>query len=970
MTGAKGSGAALEGAAGFRSAEATKVRLRLDCRGVVQGVGFRPAVHRLASRLGLGGSLHNGPEGVRLDLVGRRADLECFLASLGDALPPAARLEPLDPHWSASEVEVSAGGSPPEPAAAGTPRLTISAEPATTAVPLGIGLVARSLVADRAPCPACRRELEDSRSRRCGDPFLSCCACGPRYTIATAEPWCRAHTTLAAFVPCPVCAMEFADPADRRFHAETISCPACGPRLSLVTGMDPAGPGARVPWPELESPSEVQARPDLESQTKLRPKPKPEPDSKPMVSPSAAAGASDPGQSPTAPSARLMADAAALLAAGGILALQGVGGFQLLVDASNRAAVARLRRRKRRPARPFALLVADPAWLDPHVQLDPAARDLLQSPAAPIVLLPRRSWDAEHLEVHRPNLHRPGPNQAAGTQPSLLDPGDRHSVDPNPLASAPMDRWPDPFPGVAPGSAQLGVMLPASPLHQLLVRRFGRPLVCTSGNRSGEPLCTDPAEALERLAGIADAFLIHDRPIARPLDDSVVQLIDGQPALLRRARGYAPEPQLLHGAPPDSATAVLALGGDHKAAPALALGGRVWLAPHLGDLTERRSFERFRNGVAELKARYGDQLEWIVIDRHPGYLSHQIGVALALAPLALQGVQHHAAHALAVAAEHGLEPPLLAFCADGLGYGHDSVAVGRPSEGFPPPASWGSPPLWGGELLALGPDRIERLACLRPLPLPGGDRAAREPRRVALGLLAVAGPGALAHPGAARCRRSFRSAEWELLVAMVERGVNCPWSSSLGRLFDGVASLLGLCQRTSFEGEAGLRLQGLAALAASAPMAQPDRGACDRYPFPQVPAAAGDGSGLPLGWLDWHPLLEALLADRAAGEAPSRCALRFHLSVAQGVADLLTSAAHVRGCRTVVLAGGCFQNALLLEQLTARLRRRGLQAHVARAVPGNDGGLALGQVWACRGLRERLGPGLRASPDRRAHSSH
>ena len=235
-------------------------------------------------------------------------------------------------------------------------------------------------------------------------------------------------------------------------------------------------------------------------------------------------------------------------------------------------------------------------------------------------------------------------------------------------------------------------------------------------------------------------------------------------------------------------------------------------------------------------------------------------------------------------------------------------------------------------------------------PCRGGDRAAREPRRVALGLLAVAGPGALAHPGAARCRRSFRSAEWELLVAMVARGVNAPWSSSLGRLFDGVASLLGLCQRTSFEGEAGLRLQGLAALAASAPMAQPDRGACDRYPFPQVPAAAGDGSGLPLGWLDWQPLLEALLADRAAGEAPSCCALRFHRAVAQGVADLLTSAAHVRSCRTVVLAGGCFQNALLLEQLTARLRRRGLQAHVARAVPGNDGGLALGQVWACRGL--------------------
>jgi hydrogenase maturation factor HypF (carbamoyltransferase family) len=787
-------------------------------------------------------------------------------------------------------------------------------------------------------------------------------------------------------------------------------------------------------------------------------------ESKPMASPSPSGGeqaeTGGPAESPAARSARLIAAAAELLAEGQILALQGVGGFQLLVDASNRAAVARLRRRKRRPARPFALLVADPAWLELHLQRNTATQDLLESPAAPIVLLPRRSWaggapassfahpgsrllgaavarhadgqlpdspsalahpeDSEHPmvqgpDVPRPDLHRPDVQrsdpyrpeskrpvsvQADGVHPPDIKPvaphpAASHSADPNTLGLPQTERWPDPFPGVAPGNAQLGVMLPASPLHLLLVRRFGRPLVCTSGNRSGEPLCTDPADARERLAGIADAFLIHDRPIARPLDDSLAQLIDGRPALLRRARGYAPESLVLSGSPREaSPAAVLALGGDHKAAPALALGGRVWLAPHLGDLTERRSFERFRGGIAEMRDRYGDQLERIAIDRHPGYLSHQIGVAMALPPLALQIVQHHAAHALAVVAEHGLEPPLLAFCADGLGYGEYPVADGRsfdgvhtgcfpapgqlsagfPARGLPsggrssqpngpaappgpvatadgagPPPSSLSPPLWGGELLAIGPDRIERLACLRPLPLPGGDRAAREPRRVALGLLAAAGPLALEHPGAARCRRAFRAAEWELLVAMVERGVNCPWSSSLGRLFDGVASLLGLCQRTSYEGEAGLRLQGLAALEAPPPMPhRPDPCAADPYPFPQVPAPAGDGSLLPLGWLDWQPLLEALLDDRAAGEAPSRCALRFHQAVAEGVADLISTAAHLRGCRTVVLAGGCFQNALLLEDLTARLRRRGLEPHTARAVPGNDGGLALGQVWACR----------------------
>lgn len=415
--------------------------------------------------------------------------------------------------------------------------------------------------------------------------------------------------------------------------------------------------------------------------------------------------------------------------------------------------------------------------------------------------------------------------------------------------------------------------------------------------------------------------------------------------------------------------AALAFGGDHKASPALAVAGRLWLAPHLGDLGERRCYERFRAGIAELVERHGHQLERIAIDRHPGYLSHQLGQAMALDPSILQEVQHHAAHALAVVAEHGLVPPVLAFCADGLGYGEDPLAVCLASGGVP--ARGPSPPLWGGELLAIDADpradRIERLACLRPLPLPGGDRAAREPRRVALGLLAAAGPWFLEHPGATRCRRAFRAAEREQLLAMVERGVNCPWSSSLGRLFEGAASLLGLCQRASYEGEAGLRLQGLAALAAGS---RSDRWVSDpgnpgpdaprdglsshvlerTYPFPLVPAAAADGPSLPLGWLDWQPLLEALLADRAAGESAARCALRVQQAVAEGVAHLLERAAQWRGCRAVVLAGGCFQNALLLEDLLARLRRRGLDPHIARAVPGNDGGLALGQLWACRSL--------------------
>jgi hydrogenase maturation protein HypF len=904
------------------AAAGERARLVLECRGVVQGVGFRPAVHRLASRLGLAGTLSNEAAGVRLELQGRQADLERFLGTLAESLPPAARLEPLEPRWLPAEAEAPSPGGALGPQNT-PPSLTITAGPAAEARPLGIGLVARCLAADRAPCPACRRELDAPRSRRHGDPFLSCSACGPRFAIATAEPWQRAHTTLAAFTPCGACAAEFADPTDRRFHAETISCPDCGPRLALLVVPEPPRPDGRQRHDQQRNKRATEARQGsaVEAPHGTQPTASDVPGgSARAAAPGGLQSLGSPpaaGHSARAHHAALIAAAAELLAEGRILALQGVGGFQLLVDASNPRAVARLRRRKRRPARPFALLVADPAWIEPHVQLAAEARAVLASAAAPIVLLPRR---------HR----RTGDGEGRI---------DRHGDTEAEAASDAEARAADPFPGVAPGSAQLGVMLPASPLHLLLVRRFGAPLVCTSGNPSGEPLCTDPAEALDRLAGIADAFLIHDRPIARPLDDSLLQLIDGRPALLRRARGYAPEPVALPGVAHREAM-VLALGGDLKCAPALAAGGTVWLAPHLGDLAQERHHSRLRQGIDDLRRRHGEQLERIALDRHPGYLSHQLALALPLPRLA---VQHHSAHALAVVAEHGLATPLLAFCADGLGHGE------------------GQPSLWGGELLWIGPQRIQRLACLRPLPLPGGERAAREPRRVALGLLAAAGAQALAHPGAARTRAAFKPQEWALLEAMVAQGVNTPWTSSLGRLFDGVASLLGLCQRASYEGEAGLRLQGMAAqealaepagrCATAAPIRDVDTGFA--YPLPR--RAAEPGADLPLGWLDWQPLLEALLADRAAGAAPGPCAARFHRGLALGLADLLAAAAGQTGCRRVVLAGGCFQNALLLEACIAALRRRGLEPHWAEAVPGNDGGLALGQVMAChRDGPERL----------------
>ena len=792
-------------------AAAEPVRLALLCRGVVQGVGFRPAVHRLATVLELSGSACNVAGGVQLELVGPRERLEQFLALLPASLPEGAWLEPLQPRWL-SGGEVS-----------GPPGLQITA---AAPRPLGIGLVAPALSADRAPCSHCRAELADPASRRFRYPFISCSQCGPRYSIATAEPYARAHTTLAAFPLCPACQREFDDPADRRFHAETTGCPACGPALQLV---DAAG----VPVP--------------------------------MGSPDA-----------------LMGHACQLLAAGQVLALHGVGGFQLLVDATNPEAVARLRQRKGRPFKPFASLVADVDAAEPWVQISAAERQLLESPAAPIVLLRRRrdAWDA--------------------------------------------------LPGVAPASLALGVMLPASPLHLLLAQAFGRPLVATSGNRSGEQLCTDPAEAIERLGcrggeGIADAFLVHNRPIARPLDDSVAQVVDGQPMLLRRARGYAPEAITLPVPPPLDLT-LLAAGADLKSAPALLAEGKLWLAPYGGDLAGLEQQQRLTAGLEELSHRHGEQPEAIAMDRHPSYVSRQLAAAQA-AELAVAApeVQHHAAHGLAVAAEHGLPLPMLAVCCDGLGYGD------TPEQ-----------PLWGGELLLLQPPEhsgelctVQRLAALRPFPLVGGELAMREPRRTALGLLAAAGDSWLSHPAAAACREAFTPGELALLRQALASGCNVPLTSSLGRLIDAAASLLGCCQILSTEAEGGLRLEGLAAQAPANEIV---------YPLSLRPAS---GPSAPLlGWLDWQPLLEALLADGAAGVSACERAARLYRGLAEGLVAAAAQAANRFGLQSVALGGGCFQNRLLLEGCIAALRRRGLEPYWGQQVPCNDGGIAVGQLWA------------------------
>ena len=816
----------------MRGAARQGARLQVACRGVVQGLGARPALQRLATQLQLRGYLSNTLGAVQIDLAGPRQALEAFVQALPAALPGGRPWELVGLRWlEAPEcpwpegVELASDG----------------------VVPLGRSLFAPGLSADRAPCFRCLAELADRASRRHRYPFISCCDCGPRFSLATALPFCRAHTTLASFPPCAACAREFSTPGDRRFHAETISCPLCGPRLSLLDGGGLERAGAE----------------------------------------SALAGAAE------------------LLRAGQILALQGVGGFQLLVDGTSRAAVQRLRERKRRPAKPFALLVAHPRNLEPAVWVSAEEEEALRHAAAPIVLL-RRRW---------------GPNG-------------------------------DPWEPVAPGSPALGVMLPASGLHHLLVELVDRPLVATSGNRSGEPLCTAPQEALQRLGGLADAFLVHDLPIARPLDDSLLQVIDGRPALLRRARGFVPEPlpwqgPLGTGVPSAESTmgALLAMGGDLKAAPALVLGDRIWLAPHLGDLEDAAVQQRWQGALEDQLPGAWAPVTRLACDAHPGYVSHSL-----LRPLAhryalpLSTVPHHLAHGLAVGAEHGRQPPFLVLACDGLGLADPAGPEGQER-------------LWGGELLwvkgcteeGLG---WERLAALRCLPLPGGDRASREPRRCALGLLAAAGAWALAHPGASPALDACSPQERQLFLQVLAQGSLAPPTSSLGRLLDGLVSLLGLAQTLSYEGEGGLRLQGAAARG----RAQVEALGVSQeiWPFPLRPPQPGDPLPLPLGRWDWEPLLVALLADRAAGGEPTLAAWELERAIVAGLVEGVCAAAVWTGCRQVALAGGCFQNRSLLEGCVQALRQRGLNPQWNEQVPCSDGGLALGQAWAVQASQAAL----------------
>ncbi len=781
-------------------------RLRVEVRGAVQGVGFRPFVYRLATELGLAGWVLNDVRGVEVEVEGPAASLEAFRARLEAEAPPRAVVRSVAVSWHEPngfrtfEIRTSTGG----------------------------GQKSVSVLPDLATCDDCLAELNDPADRRRRYPFLNCTSCGPRFTIVRALPYDRPNTTMSGFALCADCRREYEEPRDRRFHAQPTACPACGPRLAL--------------WNDT---GEALARDDE----------------------------------------ALLAAATALLD-GRIVAVKGLGGFHLCCDGRNAAAVARLRAGKVRREKPLALMVKDVVAARALCEVSSAAERWLLSPEAPILLLPRR---------------------ASGSAPGVVGSGDP-------------ELFPTIAPNVAPESTRLGLMLPSTPLHHLLLAAVDAPLVATSGNLSDEPIATDEIEAVARLGAIADLFLVHDRPVERHVDDSVGWLLGDELQLLRRARGFAPLPIPVATRVPS----ILAVGAHLKNVVGLGFGNEVVLSQHIGDLETPEALGAFERVVADLLRLWEAEPVAIAHDLHPDYLSTRWARRAAagdesegpLPPailgaaregrLRLVGVQHHYAHLASCLAENGVGGPSLGVTWDGTGYGTDGT-------------------IWGGELLLGDAAGFARVAHLRPFRLPGGDAAVKEPRRAALALLLeLFGETAVSRDDLAAVA-SFSRTERALLARMVETGTRSPVTTSAGRLFDAVAALVGLHPKAGFEGQAAMALEALADPA--------ERGA---YPFPLVPGATAGAPAI----LDWGPLAIALLEDGARGVEVSRRSARFHNALVAGI----VSVARFAGSSRVALSGGCFQNRFLLERTREHLTAAGFEVLAHRRVPANDGGIALGQV--------------------------
>jgi len=740
-------------------------RWKISVSGIVQGVGFRPFVYRLALARGLTGFVANTPEGVAIEVQGQVAQLEDFLVALGKEAPPLAQIGEV----SFAPIPLSHDGE-----------FVLHHSTAS-------GPVSTLISPDVAVCEDCLVEFFDPADRRFRYPFINCTNCGPRYTIVQRIPYDRPHTTMRDFAMCATCQREYDDPSNRRFHAQPNCCPDCGPQLSLVAA------GQQV-----------------------------------------------------AERNEALSEAVRRLAAGEIVAVKGIGGFHLAVDAANSQAITRLRQRKGREAKPLAVMVPDLAMARRVCRLEALEEQALTSQERPIVLASKNEGHGLATEV-------------------------------------------------APGYDQFGLMLPYAPLHYLLLQGAVRALVMTSGNRSEEPICIENDEALQRLSGIADCFLLHDRPIHLPCDDSLVGLQAGMIRQIRRSRGFAPKPIGLA----ETGVMVLGVGAELKNTVCLLKENQAFCSQHVGDLKNLEAYRVFQQSIGQLATLFEISPALIVHDLHPQYLSSRWAEEQDLPTLA---VQHHHAHLAACLAENRQDGPVIGIILDGTGYGPDQT-------------------IWGGEVLLGDARGYQRFSALESLPLPGGDAAVQAPWRTALSYL-------FATYGADLPDLPFmEDHECGMILDMVRKGVNSPLTSSCGRLFDAVAAMSGGRQTIQYEAQAAIELMQAAGCSLG------------KEGFPCEVYAENDMLKISV-----RSLIRAVAQAVQTGMAQGEISRRFHAGLVAVFTRVAEEARRREKISTVVLSGGVFQNRLLLEGMLAALERAAFQVLLHKKLPCNDGCISLGQA--------------------------
>ncbi len=752
--------------------------IKIRVQGIVQGVGFRPFVYRLAREMQLTGTVANTGNGVIIELQGEEQNITAFCSRLQSEPPPISRITDI----------TTEGISVQEQRSEFIILLSRQGEKANTQISPDIGL-----------CPDCLRELFDPRDRRYRYPFINCTNCGPRFSIIKTIPYDRPNTSMGVFALCPQCEREYHDPLDRRFHAQPNACPTCGPSLS---------------WHNADG-------------------------------------------NPVATNDCIGACAEAL-AGEKVVAIKGLGGFHLAVDATSIPAVATLRKRKHRRKKPLAIMVRDLEQARKFCRITEQEAELLSSYRAPIVLL-----EKEKKSILAENL--------------------------------------------APGIGLLGLMLPYTPLHHLLLADANCPpaLVMTSANLSEEPICIDNDEALTRLHGLTDFFLLHNREIVTRVDDSVVRVMAGKARILRRGRGYAPEPLLLA----HRTKNILGCGAEMKSSFCIVRNNEAFISQHIGELTSPQALDFYTESINHAQKILETDIQAVACDLHPDYQStrfckkHENSAQ----------VQHHHAHGAAVMAEYGLDEPVLAVLLDGTGYSEDGI-------------------VYGGEYYRVDRRGYTRLAHLSLLPLPGGDRAAREPWRMAMALLhQTKGEEGVSEYSLPEALLQIDDSKRALMAQMLAGKINCPLTSSCGRLFDAVAALLGLCMVADYEGQAAMELEH-----------QAERAWNDQKTDPYDPVLKNDDGIL---ILDSRPLALQIIKDLHQGVAIPVIASRFHRWLLDGSSQILLRLRRQTGLNTVVLGGGAFQNKLLLEGLTTGCLAESFSVFSGEQVPSNDGGIALGQAY-------------------------